>query len=335
MSKMRRQVALWTFAASFGVAGLPGVALAQPAQEPPPLPDQPDGPPSDLPPPPPAPPPPAQPQPGQPGYGQPGYGQPGYPPPGYGQPGYGQPGYGQPGYAQPGYPPPPGYGYGTPGYYGYGAPPPPPNVPPPPPQKGIYRHDGFYVRMGIGFGSLDVKVKPDEGENFDISSSGVAFDFGLGGTPVDGFVIGGRLVGIAGSDPTVKAGDQERETAGDAMVSMVQLFTDVYPMPEAGLHLMAAVGPADFGYSHRSTTSGEADVIMSGVGYTIGAGWEGWVGKEWSIGGMISLNWLRVDNEDVTFRQPTASGDTFETIYSGSAKATVFSPNVTFTATFH
>jgi len=346
MRTMQRFVALWMGVLVLAAAG---VAAAQPEGEP--LPETPEGdsPPADLPPPPPNPapaqpgepgaeqpgnPPPGYGQPGYPpppGYGQPGYGQPGYPPP----PGYGQPGYGQPGYGQPGYPPPPGYGYGQPGYYGYGPPPPPPNVPPPPPQKGIYRHDGFYMRMGIGGGSLALNVEPDDStESFEVAAGGLVIDLGIGGTPVDGFVIGGRVSGFSGSDPTVKVGDDQRDTSGDLSFSTLQLFTDVYPWPDEGLHILAGLGPTSIGYNHEATSSGDSHVVMSGLAYAIGAGWEGWVGKEWSIGGMITLNWANVDDDSVDFMRPSASGGSFETVYEGKAKATAFSPTITFEATF-
>lgn len=336
MRKMRRQLAGWVALVSLcGVSA----AWAQPAEEPPALPEGGDEPPGDLPPPPPPPAQPGQGQPGQPG--QPGYGQPGQP--GYGQPGqpgYGQPGYPPPpGYGQPGYPPPPGYGqpgygYGQPGYYGY-APPPPPPAPPPPVEKGIYRHDGFYLRMGVGGGALNLTVKPEEAntDSFEITGGAVAFDFGMGGTPVDGLVFGGRLVGMSGSDPKVDAGGQERSTAGTSNLTLIQIFTDIYPWPDEGLHILAAAGPAIYGYNHYSTT--DSYTTLEGTGLSIGAGWEGWVGKQWSIGGMISLNWAHFGAQQVDFLRPTASGSDFETVYLGEAKGTAFAPTLTFEATFH
>jgi hypothetical protein len=188
--------------------------------------------------------------------------------------------------------------------------------------------------MGIGGGVLNVKVEPEGNtDTFEVGGGAVAFDFGMGGTPVDGLVFGGRLLAMSGSDPKVDAGGQERSTSGTSSLSLIQIFTDIYPMPDEGLHILAAVGPAIYGYNHQSTT--DSHTTLEGTALTIGAGWEGWVGKQWSIGGMISVNWARFGAQEVDFLRPTASGAAFETVYKGEAKGSAFAPTLTFEATFH
>jgi len=189
--------------------------------------------------------------------------------------------------------------------------------------------------MGIGGGGFNLEVEPaDDTATFEIQAGGLIIDLGVGGTPVDGFVIGGRLVGMTGTDPSVKVGDDERDTGGDVTFSKAELFTDVYPWPDEGVHFLGAVGPAAIGYNHESMDSGESHTTMGGFGVTLGAGWEGWVGKEWSIGGMLSLNWAWLEDEEVDFLRPTKSGDSFEMVYSGKATAKLFVPTLSFAATF-
>ncbi|MFW5741053.1 MAG: hypothetical protein ACOC1F_11880, partial [Myxococcota bacterium] len=142
-------------------------------------------------------------------------------------------------------------------------------------------------------------------------------------------------VGAAASEPSVTVSGDERSTNGDVSVSMLELFTDVYPWPDEGLHVLAGIGPAAVGYNHEGNESDRSHTTMEGVVYTLGVGWEGWVGKDWSIGGMLSLNWASLEDDDVDFQAPSASGDVFETVYAGKATGSLFMPTLSFAATFH
>ncbi|HQB46098.1 MAG TPA: hypothetical protein PLV85_20970, partial [Polyangiaceae bacterium] len=139
---------------------LVGSAWAQSDEPLPPLPADPDAPPVDLPPATPVAPPAAQPSPP----------------------------------ASPLYPPAPGSGYGTPAQYGYPSPPPAPPVPPAQPPTGVYLHDGFYLRMALGLGLHNITVAPHPGDTIHASTQNLLFDVGVGGTPMDGFAIGGRIL---------------------------------------------------------------------------------------------------------------------------------------------
>jgi hypothetical protein len=248
-----------------------------PDDEPAPEPEADEAPPPDPEGPAPAPPPPPPGYGQQPAYGQPAYGQ---PPPAYGQPppAYGQPPPGQP-YAPYPYPPP-----GGPAYY---EPPPPPA----PPNTGAELHDGFYLRFGLGFGTVGATVSYAPENAFaekSISGFGAGFHLMIGGSPADGLAIGFALLGMA-------AGEAEEETEAEGVpvtrevplnLSIGGLFVDGFPDPKGGFNVGGTVGIAAV-----STTDDNADynVKTGGLGGAAWLGYTAWVGEEWSVGALLWL----------------------------------------------
>ena len=232
---------------------------------------------------------------------------PGTPPPGY----QGGQGYPPPGYQG-------GQGYPPPGYQGGYAP-----VPPPPPEdETVHFHDGFYLRMGIGVGFLKSTTTVDgaDGE-VEITGTGPALEFALGGTPTPGFVIGGAISGVSVSEPDVKFGDYSG-TAEDTTFtqSNVGVFVDVYPNPEQGFHIQGLLA---YGIASVQSEGGEDDDDEDATGPVaeLGIGYEGWVGEQWGIGvlGRLTVGKLK----------PTEGDDADEVDIS------IFTPAILFTATYH
>jgi hypothetical protein len=327
-----RSARLACFATALFFSAAP--ALAQ-APEPQPPPAEPGFAPEAAPFPAPAPAPPApQPPPSaQPSYGpQPGYGQPpGYAPqPGYGQqPGYApQPGYGQP----PGYAPQPGYGQ-PPGY----AQPMPPGYAAPPPEAApvvnpsVHKHDGFYLRLALGAGSVGIDATGKDGDielgSASGSSLGLLSEFALGGTVGSGFVIGGGVYTAAvpgGEIPVdVDPGDESPSTEFDLEVTpfgIVGPFVDWYVNPSSGLHLQAAAGLATTSFVEPGDDGDTID--LTGPGFMAGIGYETWIGEQWSMGGVARILYASMEGED-----PSDSDEVYDT--------TVLVPGVLFTLTYH
>jgi hypothetical protein len=299
-------------AAFFATSALGFSAAAQPEEpEPPPTVEAPPEP-APTPPPPP------------PGYGPPpGHGQPppgyGPPPPGYGPP---PPGYGPP---PPGYgPPPPGYGPPPPGY-GYGPPPPYPAPPPPPPREdpSARRHDGFYLRMGLGLAygqvvSSGVLLGSDLELKF--AGFGPAYELLIGGTLGSGFVLGGGFVGQDISDPdvtleTANGTQVDRSVAsGDALgVGVIGPFFDWFFDERGGAHVGAMVGIGIIGLE------GDNDEGSSGFGGSLWGGYDFWVSDQWSLGVEGRLLFVRGSHDLL--------GEEFDETASGF--------QVLFTALFH
>lgn len=261
----------------------PPPPAAEPAPPPPPPPPPGAEP---APPPPPAPPPAAQPAP-----------PPGQPPPG-------QPPPGQVAPAQQGAPPP-GYGYG----YGYGQPPPPPEAQP---NAGVNTHDGFYLRLGLGFASANGTVEfKDTDIEADVTGGGLAVELALGGTVAPGLVIGGGSYGASIPKATWDAGGGLGEAdAGALVLSSIGPFMDYYFDEHGGGHLQLAIAFAAVSQEEGDDLGENYD----GTGYAlmIGGGYEWWIGDEWSLGLLGRLQYFSVSGEgdetdaefDATFLMP-------------------------------
>jgi hypothetical protein len=238
-------------------------------------------------------------------------------------------------------PPPTVYVYELPPppSYAYAAPPPPP---PAPPKKvkhaDVHNHDGFYLRMGIGVGALVLSNEKRSESDTTLSTGGAAIEFGMGGTIGDGFVLGGRVIGVGGESLELETTEGRSNIDGSLSYATVQLFADWYLDPESGLHIEGALGPA--GVSYDPTPSGGREdgldgdeVDLEGFGGSLGIGLEGWVGEQWSLGGLLRVNWAALDGN----LDPAADGLLMAQPVDGSESGTVIAvaPMLMLTGTFH
>lgn len=232
-----------------------------------------------LPPPPPPAPPAGSSAPGRPPSPPPRAGQPpagrrpAYPPPGYGRPGYG---YGRPGYgygrpAYP-YPPPPGYA--------------PPEPPPPPKPKGVHLHDGFYLRLDLGYGFMHESAHfTGSGADSSQTESGGAFGFSalFGGTPIVGFAVGGGLL-VAGAPNPKASGDTSVRSAvkSESLAGLVG-FADYFINPKGGFHVLGLVGIGSLSFTEQGAST-NSNYQPGGLLVGAGVGYDFWVSDQWSIG---------------------------------------------------
>jgi hypothetical protein len=135
-------------------------------------------------------------------------------------------------------------------------------------------HNGFYLRGNVGLGSVGVDYGAAHGASFDL-----ALDLMLGGMPSRGFALGGALL-----TDTMLSADLGAEI-GDSNVTVGLLgpFVDGYPDPMDGWHLGAAAGLA--GNSVQDLGSG----TFIGFGGAAFAGYDFWVGDEWSMGALVRV----------------------------------------------
>ncbi|MCA9599717.1 MAG: hypothetical protein KC776_40690 [Myxococcales bacterium] len=234
------------------VLTLAPVALAQPAEPEPAEPPAPAEPPPPPPPPPAATPAPAQQQPAPPMQQQP-------PPPAYPAPAYGYP--------------PPVYG------------PPPPVAPAQ--DTSAYRHDGFYLRFGLGAAYGAVKSKGQLlGTDAEVSYTGwgPAYELLIGGTVGSGVVLGGGLLGqdIKNPDTSVTVGQgvstSKVQQDGTLGLGTLGMFVDWFPDETGGAHVGAMLGLGIIGLN------GDNGDSNPGIGGALMAGYDFWVGKQWSLG---------------------------------------------------
>jgi hypothetical protein len=188
-------------------------------------------------------------------------------------------------------------------------------------RSGGHRHNGFYLRLGLGIGGASYATDPVSsnpvisGGGIDAESFAVPLEVAIGGTPAPGLVIG---VGSYGSIwPTPHAtlknfGLSLESEAGPMMISSLGPFADYYFDPEKGLH-------GQFGVAFASATAAKSqdrgaivrvpaqDFAGSGWSAMAGLGWENWIGQEWSAGflGRLQYGELELESTSSSDKMPT------------------------------
>jgi hypothetical protein len=170
-----------------------------------------------------------------------------------------------------------------------------------PPAKiatGGHRHNGFYLRLGLGIAGASSAADAVSGSSaingagVEMQSFAVPLEFALGGTPAPGLVIGVGSYGSIWPTPQSTFKNQGRtyeSQAGPVFVSSFGPFADYYFDPEKGLHAQFAACLAS-ATAAKSTDTGAAVRVpgqdFAGAGWSVmaGLGWESWIGQEWSAG---------------------------------------------------
>lgn len=191
------------------------------------------------------------------------------------------------------------------------------------------RHDGFYLRLGFGFGVLGVGLDvDDDGRPGEASTRGGAIltEIALGGTVTDGFVLGLGYFGASVSgarDLRVDMGGTNpyryEDRVDELGAGFIGPFVDYYFDPEKGFHVQAALGVGAVTYRRYFD---DDSLDLGGLGALLGVGYEWWIGDQWSMGGLVRVLWIGANGKDPVDTQID---------YSGSAIA----PGILFTATYH
>lgn len=182
-----------------------------------------------------------------------------------------------------------------------------PPVPPPMARAGYKTHDGFYLRMGLGLGGGHINVSTDSSSarDFAFGGAGLSLNLWMGGTPWRGVAIGGLFSaqGMAESDAEVDGKGTKQKLTGSTV--LLGPFIDVFPDPLRGLHVGGSLALAGIGAKGSGdvleTNYKVKDYNAGGFGASAWLGYMGWVGPEWSMGGMLQLSVLRAqeDKDDV------------------------------------
>jgi hypothetical protein len=141
-----------------------------------------------------------------------------------------------------------------------------------------------------------------------------SFDIVLGGTPVNGVVIAGAFIFNSAPSPNVHVGDVDATSDSDMVFWLPSLYIDIFPNPSAGFHLggIGGIAIVDWGRSGAGSSA-------SGVGGGAFVGYDGWVGNQWALGGLVrAIGAVASDND-----------------YDGRAKYTVANIALMATALYH
>ena len=191
---------------------------------------------------------------------------------------------------------------------------------------GVYRHDGFYMRLagGIGSGRDSAESSEDfddfdtgEPTSFDAAGSGfaAATEIAVGFTTSFGLVLGAGVYtavipALEMDGATIGSGKYEFATSQLALFSP---FADFYPDPDAGLHFQGGFGFAVYvaGQAYPATSGEDARAhTATGPGFMLGVGYEWWVAEQWSLGllGRVLYAWTDgTDPESVSWSHKTLS----------------------------
>jgi hypothetical protein len=190
-------------------------------------------------------------------------------------------------------------------------------------RAGYHVHDGFYLRLGAGLGGGHTSVSSDPGPNFGVGGPGLALNLWMGGTPARGLALGGMAsYQRLGEGSTVVEG-AETNTGNVGNTVLVGPFVDFFPDPLRGLHVGGSLALAFVGTKADShvleDTRGVKDYSGAGLGASAWIGYMGWVGPEFSLGGMLQLSGYATNDKDGAVER----------------KASGYSVNVSFTALYH
>jgi hypothetical protein len=153
---------------------------------------------------------------------------------------------------------------------------------------GVHLHDGFYLRLGMGFGSYSEAIRQEDADK-QTTVSGIASvsEFALGGAVRPGLVFGGGVwtSTILASARTIRGNPPPGEVIdGRGDFQLVGPFFDYYPDPRGGLHMQGAIGIANVRGLSVDSVNFDKDSISVGGGVMFGVGYDWWVSNEWSVG---------------------------------------------------
>jgi hypothetical protein len=181
----------------------------------------------------------------------------------------------------------------------------PEDMPTPPPDPTAERHDGFFLRLTLGFGSNHFDARAPEGGGVDalgeianhakFSGFATHFSFDIGASPIDNLVIAFRLQFATTGEPNQTLDGAHVSPPNDSSIdaTLVGPSFTYYFMP-IDIYATAAIGWAainlDDGTDRRSTGSD--------FGFTFDLGKEFWVGDQWGLGAAVRFNWTSIDNTE-------------------------------------
>jgi hypothetical protein len=206
----------------------------------------------------------------------------------------------------------------------------------------VRRHDGFFLRLGLGLGYLAGDVTnhkydsslatPDGQQPTEGSLEGVAQlgEFLLGGTVAPGLVLGGGVWGTNVFSPSYDGTGRDLATKelGDSKTdleltstSQIGPFIAFYPDPTAGAHAVLAptLAVALVGGDRRDVKYDVPGADGVGWGLVLAAGYDFWIGEQWSLGALARCQYVSVTLGSM---EPPGS-------------FTALTPGLLFTATHH
>jgi hypothetical protein len=155
----------------------------------------------------------------------------------------------------------------------------------------------------VTYGSTRVLTDRVSQPDVTLDGIGAAFDVWVGRTPWLGVTLGPALTLTTHRSGSAHVGGQSAVT-GSAVVGGVGAFVDAYPRPSGGLHFGGLLALASL---HETTDDGSQSTDFDGGGalLMLFAGYDAWVARSWSLGGMVRCGGI------VTRANQTLDGESF------------------------
>lgn len=155
------------------------------------------------------------------------------------------------------------------------------------PPPGARLHDGFYLRFALGanYGRSFVQTNRVSKADVRLVGMGRALDVWLGRTLPLGVVLGVNLSVTELSSDAAEVGD-DATAAGNSWGFQLGGFLDTYPNLKEGYHFGGSVSLAAV-TAHAETVRN--DYVGGGLGVSVFAGYDAWIGPQLSLGGLLRL----------------------------------------------
>jgi hypothetical protein len=176
------------------------------------------------------------------------------------------------------------------------------------------RHDGFYARLELGIGYFSgarFTIPFDAELKGDVTGVAQVGALMFGGTVAPGLVLGGGAWGTNVPSANYSGDVEEPQSVGPevvvhrsvsigfASVSIIGPFLAWYPDPTRGLS-----GQLGIGYALASLESDRTGSVVQyqdvGWGAELGAGYDFWIGEQWSLGLLGRVSYAAIGVRDAT-----------------------------------
>ena len=152
-------------------------------------------------------------------------------------------------------------------------------------------YDGFYLRLGAGYGYMTTTESIGGQDAGKIKGAGGAFDLVIGGSPIPGLAIGGKLFSQWQTKPTVEVGSTSVESDKTVVLVSIGPVVDFFPdSKNGGFHVGG--GPL---YSSLSAVN----YTSTGYALAVFAGYDFHVGGKWSLGPNVQFLYSSTSKDTV------------------------------------
>jgi hypothetical protein len=160
-------------------------------------------------------------------------------------------------------------------------------------------HDGFHLQLQTGFGYYNTSTS-NGGVDESLSGMTIPMSLLLGGTPMDGLVIGGGFFVDTAPSVNYEQNGQSMELSGvKQYVVGLGIYGDYYLDPKkGGLHFQGFLG---WGGLETSSGGNAGGSDPTGLVVAAGGGYDVWIANEWSVGGMLRLAYGPFKFNNATF----------------------------------